>query len=161
MYKHISLTADLAVIGHDEICELIPHAGKMCLLDAVKSWDEKSIICTTNTHQKASNPLRNREGLPMLSLVEYGAQAVAVHGALLAKKESMVMEEGYLAALRDVQLAQGCLSDIANELEVGAERIYVDAGNMIYTMVVRNRNKVLVNARVTVVAKFRNNVSKS
>lgn len=150
----------LAKMEHDEICELIPHAGDMCLLDAVKSWDDKNILCTSNTHQKTDNPLRNSNGLPMLSLLEYGAQAAAVHGCLLAKKENVIMEEGYLAALRDVQVAQGWLSDIADELEVGAERIYADAGNMIYTMTIQARNKILVSARATVVAKFRHSERK-
>ena len=144
------------MIKHDEICELIPHAGKMCLLDAVKSWDEKSIICVTNTHQKTDNPLRNSGGLPMLSLLEYGAQAMAVHGCLLAKKDGVTMEEGYLAALRDIQLTQGWLSDVKCELEIGAERIYADGGNMIYTMMVHANNKILATGRATVVAKFRN-----
>ena len=150
---------ELAMVEHDEICELIPHAGEMCLLDAVKSWDEKSIICTSNTHRKIDNPLRNRDGLPMLSLLEYGAQAVAVHGCLLAKKESVIMEEGYLAALRNVQLTQGWLSDIDDELEISAVRIYADEGNMIYTMIIQTHNKVLASGRATVVAKFRNAVS--
>jgi len=144
------------MINHDEICELIPHTGKMCLLDAVKCWDEKNIICITNTHQKTDNPLRNSDGLPMLSLLEYGAQAMAVHGCLLAKKDGVTMEEGYLASLRDIQLTQGRLSDVKCELEIGAERIYADGGNMIYAMIVHANNKILATGRATVVAKFRN-----
>jgi len=151
----------LITMEHDEICKLIPHAGDMCLLDTVKSWDEKNIVCTSNTHKKADNPLRNNNGLPMLSLLEYGAQAVAVHGCLFAKNENVIMEEGYLAALRDVRVVQGWLSDVVDELEVGAERIYADAGNMIYTMTVQAGNKILLSARATVVARFRNAVDKS
>ena len=71
------------------------------------------------------------------------------------------LEEGYLAALRDVQVVQGWLSDVVDELEVGAERIYADAGNMIYTMTVQARNKILLSARATVVARFCNGVDKS
>lgn len=149
------------MLDHDEICKLIPHAGDMCLLNEVISWDENNIICTSSTHQKVTNPLRNKNGLPMLSLLEYGAQAVAVHGCLLAKNEDVIMEDGYLAALRDVQVMQGWLSDIDDELEVGAERIYTDAGNMIYFMTIKARNKVLVSARATVVGKFRKGVGKS
>lgn len=161
MCDHISLMPGLTTMGHDEICKLIPHAGDMCLLDAVKRWDEKNIICTSNTHKKSDNPLRNSNGLPMLSLLEYGAQAVAVHGCLLAKNENVIMEEGYLAALRDVHVVQGWLSDVGGELEVSAERIYADAGNMIYTMAVQASNKVLLSARATVVARFRNGVDKA
>ncbi len=144
------------MLKHDEICALIPHAGEMCLLDAVKRWDENSIICIANSHRKAAHPLRNSEGLPMLSLLEYGAQAMAVHGCLLAEKETNVMTEGYLAALRDVQLAQGWLSDIEDELEIGVERVYAEAGNMIYSMSISADKKILASGRATVVAKFSN-----
>lgn len=142
------------MLQHNEICQLIPHTGEMCLLDSVKTWDETSIVCIANTHRNQNHPLRNDGGLPMLSLLEYGAQAMAVHGCLMAEKNDFVMEEGYLAALRDVQIAQGWLSDIEAELEVAAERIYAEAGNMIYTMTVHSNNKQLLSGRATVVAKF-------
>lgn len=145
--------AEFVMLKHHEICQLIPHTGEMCLLDAVKSWDKNSIICTTNTHRKEDNPLRNSEGLPMLSLLEYAAQAMAVHGCLLAEKEGFVVREGYLAALRDIQLAQGRLSDIEDKLEIGVERIYAEAGNMIYTMAIQAGNKILASGRATIVAK--------
>lgn len=144
------------MLKHDEICALIPHSGEMCLLDAVKSWDENSIICMTNSHRKAAHPLRNSEGLPMVSLLEYGAQAMAVHGCLLAEKEAGDMTEAYLAALRDVQLAQGWLSDIEDELEIGVERIYAEGGNMIYSMSISANEKILASGRATVVAKLSN-----
>lgn len=149
------------MLTHDEICKLIPHTGEMCLLDFVRSWDKKNIICLTNTHLKKDNPLRNNEGLPMLSLLEYGAQAMAVHGHLLAEKDSVVMKEGYLAALRDIHVTKGWLSDVEDELEISAERLYAEAGNMIYTMSIYTRNKILASGRATVVAKFGGRVGTS
>lgn len=142
------------MIKRDEICSLIPHAGTMCLLDTVKRWDEKSIICMSSSHLNIDNPLRNSDGLSMLSLLEYGAQAIAVHAGLLAKKEGVMMKEGYLAALRDIQIAQGWLSDVEEEIEISAERIYVDVGNMIYTIKVQVRNKALISGRASVVGGF-------
>ena len=131
------------MLKHDDICSLIPHTGSMCLLDTVKCWDEKSIVCTATSHRNEHNPLRNNEGLPMSSLLEFAAQAMAVHGCILAKSETaVVMENGYLAALRDIQFAQGWLSDIEDELEIGVERIYVNAGNMIYTLSVKADGKI-------------------
>lgn len=142
------------MLDQKEICELIPHAGDMCLLDSVVSWDEGSIVCVSSTHTNKNNPLRNEEGLPMVSLIEYGAQAMAVHGCLLTKKKGGIMDEGYLAALRDIQLSQGLLSDVEEEIKVSAQRIYAEAGNMIYTMNISAGNKLLASGRATVVAKF-------
>ena len=43
-----------------EIRTLIPHAGLMCLLDEVTRWDERSIVCISNTHRDPTNPLRRQ-----------------------------------------------------------------------------------------------------
>jgi len=142
------------MLNHDQICQLIPHADDMCLLDQVKSWDDKKIICTSMTHTKADNPLRNEDGLPMVSLLEYGAQAMAVHGCLLSNKDDHVIEEGYLAALRDVKIADGSLSDITSELEIEAEQVFSDAGNMIYTLRIYTNTIMLASGRATVIARF-------
>jgi predicted hotdog family 3-hydroxylacyl-ACP dehydratase len=47
-----------------------------------------------------TNPLRNNGSLPVSALIEYGAQAMAVHGALIAKDLTKQIQEGYLAALK-------------------------------------------------------------
>jgi len=142
------------MLDHDAICRLIPHSGDMCLLDSVKAWNDKSITCLTYAHLKKDNPVRNDKGLPMSSLIEFGAQAMAVHGCLLLEKNGGKMEEGYLAALRDVKFSDGYLSDISEELVIHAERLYADAGNMIYEMKVEANDRVLASGRATVVSRF-------
>jgi predicted hotdog family 3-hydroxylacyl-ACP dehydratase len=142
------------MLEHDEICKLIPHDGKMCLLDKVKNWNKKSITCTTSTHRNKSNPLRSNEGLPMLSLLEYGAQAMAVHGCLLAEMDGFIMKEGYLASLRDINFADGLLSEVEDELVINMEHIYAESGNMIYTMSISANNIILASGRISVAAKF-------
>jgi len=143
------------MLNQQQICKLIPHSGNMCLLEAVKFFDEKKIICLSRTHVLIDNPLRNSVELPMVSLIEYGAQAMAVHAALLAKQGSMdKVQEGYLVALRSIELAEGCLCDYKDELEIQAEQIYKDAGNMIYLMQIKAKNKVLASGRATVMGKF-------
>jgi predicted hotdog family 3-hydroxylacyl-ACP dehydratase len=39
--------------------------------------------------------LRNNGSLPVSALIEYGAQAMAVHGALIAKDLTEQIQEGY------------------------------------------------------------------
>src|SRR5205814_1511307 len=41
-----------------EIRSLIPHSGSMCLLERVLEWDDRSIVCASNTHRDPINPLR-------------------------------------------------------------------------------------------------------
>src|SRR5947208_645010 len=48
--------ADSLPIHNAEIRTLIPHSGSMCLLDSVTQWDDRSIVCVTNTHRDPANP---------------------------------------------------------------------------------------------------------
>ena len=137
---------------------MIPHAGSMCLLDSIETWDELSITCLTRSHLLRDNPLRCDEGLPMSAIIEYGAQAMAVHSCLLSRESGMKMTEGYLAALRDVTLSEGWLSDIEQDLIISATRTYVDAGNMIYWLTASTNITELASGRATVVGKFEKDV---
>ena len=69
-----------------EIRTLIPHSGLMCLLDEVMQWDDRSIVCITNTHRDPANPLLRGGRLSAVHAFEYGAQASAVHGGLRAAR---------------------------------------------------------------------------
>ena len=62
----------------------IAHKGRMCLLDEVLSWDAARIRCRSATHRSADNPLRLHGRLGAACGIEYAAQAMAVHGALIA-----------------------------------------------------------------------------
>jgi len=62
----------------------IPHAGRMCLLDEVLAWDANRIVCRSSTHRHVDNPLRVNGTLGAACGIEYAAQAMAVHGALIA-----------------------------------------------------------------------------
>ena len=66
------------------IARRIPHSGTMCLLDRLEAWDDVAIRCTTGSHARPDNPLRTASGLLAPNLVEYAAQAMALHGGLLA-----------------------------------------------------------------------------
>lgn len=133
---------------------MLPHGETMCLLDQVKAWDQQHIVCLSRSHLAADHPLRNTQGLPMTALLEYGAQAMAIHGCLLARSSGVRMQEGYLAALRDVKLADGWLSDIDDTLNIEAEQVFQDGGNMIYKLSIRAADLLLVSARVTVIGKM-------
>ena len=66
------------------IASKIPHQGSMCLLDEVLAWNEQRIVCSAVSHTSPENPLRLAGRLGSANGVEYAAQAMAVHGALLA-----------------------------------------------------------------------------
>lgn len=137
-------------IAKAEIRTLIPHAGLMCLLDSVLKWDDKSIVCTSETHRDPANPLRREGRLSALHAFEYGAQAGAVHGGLQARSAGAAAPPFYLAALRDAHLQVMHLDDIDSPLEVRAQRLFGDAGNAIYECHISAGDALLADGRITV-----------
>jgi predicted hotdog family 3-hydroxylacyl-ACP dehydratase len=87
--------------GRAQIEQLVPHAGAMCLLDAVTHWDAAHIACSSGA-PGAGHPLARDGAVPAIAACEYAAQAVAVHGALLDGVHGA--RDGMLAKLTDVEL---------------------------------------------------------
>lgn len=127
----------------------IPHAGDMCLLDAVVSWDAARIECRASSHRDACNPLRAHGRLGGACGIEYAAQAMAVHGALVAGSAAAPVA-GYLLALRRIVLHVARLDDIEGDLWVSGERIYGDAMTVMYEFRVHNAVRSFVSGRATV-----------
>lgn len=131
---------------------LIPHAGAMCLLDAVQAWDEKTIHATSEGHAHPDNPLRGPHGLHAVHLAEYGAQAMAVHGALLARAHGdSEVRPGMLVSLRDVQLFEEYVDCPDGRLDVHAECLYASDGGAQYEFRVERRGRLLASGRAAVI----------
>src|SRR5438034_11800728 len=143
--------ADSLPIHNAEIRTLIPHSGSMCLLDSVTQWDDRSIVCVTNTHRDPANPLRRAGRLSALHAFEYGAQAAAVHGGLRARSAGATAPAGYLAALRNARLHATRLDDIDGPLEIFASRLFGDRANTVYECRVSSGNTVIAEGRVTII----------
>jgi predicted hotdog family 3-hydroxylacyl-ACP dehydratase len=128
----------------------IPHAGNMCLLDEVLSWDSTRIECRSATHRAADNPLRAHGRLGSACGIEYAAQAMALHGALMVARSSAT-PTGYLAGVRAVVLHVERLDDIPQDLLISSERISGDATIAMYEFSVSAAARTLLNGRATIV----------
>nr|WP_315244808.1 3-hydroxylacyl-ACP dehydratase [uncultured Albidiferax sp.] len=122
----------------------------MCLLDCVLQWDDNTIVCTASSHRAPDNPLRANGRLGAACGVEYAAQAMAVHGSLLAQSNS-APRVGYLASVRSVALQVPRLDDLAGDLTITAERITGDANNILYRFTVAVDGQTLLTGRAAVV----------
>lgn len=134
-----------------QLAALIPHAGSMCLLDAVDDWTAEWIRCSSQTHIDEAHPLRRRGQLTALHLVEYGAQAMAVHGALLAQGGP---QAGMIGALRDIRLHVSRIDDLSQPLDVSATRRLARGDGLIYDFLVCLREsptRTLCEGRISVV----------
>lgn len=141
------------MISKDELCSLIPHSGAMCLLDEVKYWDDNKIICRTQSHCLEDNPLRKSARLSIVHGIEYGAQAMAVHGGLLARQLSSSSLPAYLASLKNVKFSghQLLLCECNEGLIIEAEKIYSGEGSLVYTFCVTCQSMQLLSGEAMVI----------
>jgi predicted hotdog family 3-hydroxylacyl-ACP dehydratase len=137
-----------------EIERRIPHKGAMCLLDAVVAWDENSIACQASSHRAPDHPLRAHGRLGAACGVEYAAQAMAVHGALISENHDGAdtpPRSGYLASLRSVDLHVERLDTVPGLLTVHAQRLTGDGNTVIYSFSVQDGPRALLGGRAVVV----------
>ena len=123
----------------------------MCLLDTVEAWDQQRIQCRASSHRAADNPLRAYGRLGAACGIEYAAQTMAVHGALLAPPDSTRARVGYLISVRGAQLHVPRLDDIAADLRVEATCITRSENTILYQFSVSAADRLLLGGRATVV----------
>jgi len=130
----------------------IPHHGRMCLLDEVIAWSAARVSCRSSTHREADNPLRAHGRLGVACGIEYAAQAMAVHGALVAGAPAAgAPAAGFLAAVRDVRFQSLRLDDVQGDLICDAVRMAGDATTALYEFELRSEAALLLRGRATVV----------
>lgn len=131
---------------------MIPHAGGMCLLDAVEWWDDSAIHAVSEGHARVDNPLRGEHGLHAVHLAEYGAQAMAVHGALRARAAgSEQARPGMLVSLRNLKLAVERVDTLEGPLDVFAECLLANEGGAQYSFRIEHRGRELASGRAAVI----------
>lgn len=135
--------------NRDWIAAHIPHHGDMCLLDAVEQWDETDIVCRASSHNSPDNPLRGQQGLGICIGIEYAAQAMAVHGALLAGTDR-TPGSGYLASVRNVEWTQPQLNTAGEDLHIRAQRISGNEGSFLYAFSIHAGTRQLLSGRASV-----------
>jgi predicted hotdog family 3-hydroxylacyl-ACP dehydratase len=137
-------------VGREVIATLVPHGGAMCLWDEAIEWDATRILVRTQGHRDPAHPLRSGGRLRALHLCEYGAQAMAVHGGLLARDQGKVAPPGMLVALRGVALHCERIDDLPGALECEAEALIAGEGAQQYRFTIRHGGTVLAEGRAAV-----------
>ena len=126
----------------------VPHQGAMCLWDEVLDWDATRIRLRAGNHRDPVHPLRARGRLPALALCEYGAQAMAVHGGLLAQGQPSAA--GMLVALRDVQLHCARIDTLDGLLRGRATLLANGAGSPQHAFEIHHGQQLLAQGRAAV-----------
>ena len=159
----MSETTHNVPVNVERIRELVPHTGKMCLLERVVACDAASIRCETRSHLDRANPLRRNGHLSSVCAIEYAAQAMALHGALTAPERTGALNatppsgasgdvrHGYLASVRDMRCHTHYLDEYAAELIISAKLIFDESSRMIYSFTVAAGETELVTGRAAVI----------
>jgi predicted hotdog family 3-hydroxylacyl-ACP dehydratase len=134
-----------------ELCELMPHDGFMCLIQELLEWDEEQIVCRTRSHLSPDNPLRTGQWLSAIHAVEYGAQAIGLHGGLLAKTTGVPRRSGLLVGLRQVNLYRERLDDTDAALVITAHRLLADPHNLLYAFALTLNQEPVAQGRAAII----------
>ena len=149
--------APARVIDRAWIAARIPHQGSMCLLDGVESWDDNAIVCVSRSHLSPENPLRADARLGIANAIEYAAQAMAVHCALLIEAKIEAGDSvdkpqaGYLTSVRDVRWQRPRFDDVAGDLKISASRISGNDVTVLYSFALHADALLLAEGRAGVV----------
>ena len=139
-----------APLNHAEIVALIPHAGKMCLLDSMQRVSQTDIVCSAVSHHCPDHPLRSHGRLGASVAVEYAAQAMALHGSILNADFGVPAKGGRLLNVRQLILHCARLDDFASPLSVRATRLMGDSANVIYSFEVSADVQMIATGRAGV-----------
>ncbi len=143
-------------LNHAWIEAHIPHQGRMCLLDEVVDWSAERISCRSGGHRAADHPLRAHGRLGIACGIEFAAQAMAVHGALVGGANEprdgpgSKPLAGILASVRGVRLHVVRLDDVQSDLLCDARRIAGDRGSILYEFELRSATMLLLSGRAAV-----------
>jgi predicted hotdog family 3-hydroxylacyl-ACP dehydratase len=136
--------------GEIDIDALTPHAGSMRLIGRVISYDDTRIVCEADSHRAADHPLRRENGLPIICALEYGAQAMAIHGALLAHMGAKP-RIGYLVAAHELRWQGSTLDAYATPLTIEATRLFGSANQVAYEFSVSAAGAPVMRGRASIV----------
>lgn len=137
-------------LDHEGIAARIPHHGDMCLLDRVIDWNEQKIECSAISHRAADNPLRRNGRLGVAIGIEYAAQAMAVHGSLLAARDT-APKKGMITRIQRIALRAERLDDCPEALGITAERMMGDERVVRYEFELRCGDRVLLEGEASVI----------
>lgn len=132
------------------IAELLPHGPSMQLVDKVISCSPDKIHCQSVNHNSPEHPLKEAGRLPAMALVEYGAQAAAIHAAICQTGVGGP-GEGYIGAIKDLELNCQRLESIEGPIDLYADCELASVNGAIYRFSAQASGSCLATGRLTLI----------
>lgn len=137
------------VIDHAAISQLIPHTGNMVLLDEITHWNSDSITAKVLAKSLLDNPLieeSDNNTFNSLLLIEYAAQAAAVHAALLASGLGE-QRPAYIGATKNIIMQQKTVEPTC-PITIDAEMLLANANGAIYQIECLQNQTTVISAKL-------------
>lgn len=128
----------------------IPHGDGMCMLDELLAWDSDKVHCASRAHRRPDNPLLEGGRLHCACLVEFCAQAAALHSVLLEQGLG-VAGLAYLGAIKQLELPRRYVAPDVETLQIEARCAVNNAGGAIYRIEARAQQQMLLRGRIVLV----------
>lgn len=80
------------------LVELLPHSGKMVLLDRIVDYDDNSL--TSELIVRGDGLLGDERAVPAWAGIEYMAQTIGAYAGLMAKRRGEPIKLGFLLGTR-------------------------------------------------------------
>jgi len=106
-----------------DVAALVPHSGRMVLLDRVVEHEEQSITCSVVIRPDSLFVSHGQVG-PWVGM-EYMAQTIAVHGGVAAVQQGKPVPIGFLLGCRSIDLSTGPFR-VGQTLHVRARHVWGD-----------------------------------
>ncbi|MDH5833245.1 phosphotransferase [Luteimonas sp. M1R5S59] len=113
------------------------------------AWDVERIHLRADNHRDPAHPLRSGGVLRALHLCEYGAQAMAVHGGVLARAAGGAARPGLLVALREVRLQVARIDTLPGAIECEAGVLAAGETSQQYAFRIHHAGQLLAEGRAT------------
>lgn len=141
------MTGNLGPAAFPPIQELLPHRGRMLLLDEVTAAGPGAVTCRVVIRMDSTFAEAGR--VPGLVALEYMAQAVGAYAGLKARGLGQSVRIGYLLGSRDVTLP-GSDFHAGDELFVEARHQFGDEAIGAFDCIVRLRGEVVASGCLNV-----------
>jgi predicted hotdog family 3-hydroxylacyl-ACP dehydratase len=116
------------------------------------------LIAIATNHTEPNHPLRSHGRLGTTIGIEYAAQAMAVHSALIATEKSDIAnvkrpQAGFLASVRSATCHVPRLDDLTEALQIEVVCIHGESNGILYQFTVRGNDtqKPLLDGRAAVI----------
>jgi len=135
-----------------DISELLPHRGHARLIERVVTWNETAIEVRTATHRSLDNPLRHEGRLAGVHLIEYGAQTMALHGALRSLAAGGKPKSALLVSVRNFAMRRNFIDTLDGELAISSKLQLATETSWQYSFEVTHEGEVIALGRVAAMA---------